>query len=386
MIARDASNDRDTMSGERSGSRPERRHIAGHADRRSPANSRAVDSQLRVIEAVIQRTLFDNPGAVARVANICAGEIVLEPSAGTGLLAVFAQRAGATLVLNEIAPWRRAMLAAAYPDARIFGHDAELIDDLLPVNLVPDVVLINPPFSRSEGRGHDRIAGLRHLRAALTRLRHGGRCVAILPTRVDTGSADWKLATAGAGLVAQIELPANAYARHGTSQPVQVMLLRRGDFATPTRTTTCPSLELALAACDAMDVPAAAPLVPASRLVRSAPRASSLLGNSRRTPVRPMAARAIGVTASAEPVAFEILDESAPVGVPAGLYLPYRPSRIALAAAQGHPTALVESIAMGSIAAPKPACTPVLPPRLLDDRVLSDAQVETAVYAGGAFE
>lgn len=82
MIARDASNDRDTMSGERSGSRPERRHIAGHADGRSPANSRAVDSQLRVIEAVIQRTLFDNPEAVARVMTVARAQFDAHVAAG----------------------------------------------------------------------------------------------------------------------------------------------------------------------------------------------------------------------------------------------------------------------------------------------------------------
>ena len=41
---------------------------------------------------------------------------------------------------------------------------------------------------------------------------------------------------------------------------------------------------------------------------------------------------------------------------------------------------------MGSIAAPKTRYAPILPPRLLADNILSDAQVETVIYAGAAFE
>src|SRR3546814_4159305 len=57
-----------------------------------------------------------------------------------------------------------------------------------------------------------------------------------------------------------------------------------------------------------------------------------------------------------------------------GVYLPYRPSRIAIPCASAHPTALVESIAMGSITAPRPSYVPKLPAGVVDKRVLSDAQ------------
>lgn len=339
-------------------------------------------------EKQIDLQQFSTPASIALIATRLAGigerDVVLEPSAGTGLLAIFARRARAQLILNEIDPWRRAMLTAAYPDARIFGHDGEVIDDLLPVDLVPDVILINPPFSRSEGRGRDRVAGLRHLRSALARLRHGGRCVAILPTRVDPQSADWKLATAGSALVTQIELPARAYARHGTSQPVQLLLLHKGIEGVPAKAIVCATMDEALEACSARFVPAVA--MPLVRQSRAASRSSGLLAGARRGAIKPIALRRIDVAAPPEPISFEILDAPAPVGEPSGLYLPYRPSRIALAAARAHPTALVESIAMGSIAAPKARYAPILPPRLLTDNILSDAQVETVVYAGGAFE
>ncbi|MGO7251515.1 hypothetical protein ACCS63_34855, partial [Rhizobium brockwellii] len=54
------------------------------------------------------------------------------------------------------------------------------------------------------------------------------------------------------------------------------------------------------------------------------------------------------------PVGYAALDTPAPLGDQAGVYLPYRPSRIAFTAAGEHPTALVESVAMGSIPMPVP--------------------------------
>src|SRR3546814_3004767 len=84
-----------------------------------------------------------------RAVRITTADTVLEPSAGTGLLAVFAARAGAKLVLNEIDPARADMLQAAFPTAPVSRHDGELIDDLLPLSIRPTAVLINPPFSRS---------------------------------------------------------------------------------------------------------------------------------------------------------------------------------------------------------------------------------------------
>jgi predicted RNA methylase len=60
-----------------------------------------------------------------------ADELVLEPSAGTGMLAVWAAKAGARLALNEISPLRRDCLSALFPAARVTGHDGELIDELL---------------------------------------------------------------------------------------------------------------------------------------------------------------------------------------------------------------------------------------------------------------
>ena len=59
--------------------------------------------------------------AAAEAAAITADDLVLEPSAGTGLLAIFAELAGAGLALNEIADTRAGLLARLYRDARSQG-------------------------------------------------------------------------------------------------------------------------------------------------------------------------------------------------------------------------------------------------------------------------
>ena len=72
---------------------------------------------------------------------------MLEPSAGTGLLAVFAELAGARLHLNELAELRADLLSALFTKAAITRFDAAQIDDHLDAALKPSVVLMNPPFS-----------------------------------------------------------------------------------------------------------------------------------------------------------------------------------------------------------------------------------------------
>jgi hypothetical protein len=83
---------------------------------------------------------------------------------------------------------------------------------------------------------------------------------------------------------------------------------------------------------------------------------------------------------------YDVLDEPAPAADQVGIYLPYRPSRVAIAGAASHPTPLVESIAMGSIAAPRPSHAPILTTGLVAGARLSEAQLETLIYAGSAFE
>ncbi|MCZ8190351.1 MAG: hypothetical protein O9326_11595 [Microcystis sp. LE19-338.1B] len=54
--------------------------------------------------------------AVSRAAQLRSGDTVLEPSAGNGLLAIFAELAGARIILNEIHGGRRRNLRELFPD------------------------------------------------------------------------------------------------------------------------------------------------------------------------------------------------------------------------------------------------------------------------------
>ncbi|NYJ13089.1 putative RNA methylase [Rhizobium leguminosarum] len=83
----------------------------------------------------------------ARAAGIRADDIVLEPSAGTGLLAIFAELGRARLALNEYAAVRRGVLEHLFPGASVTQHDAAHIDDYLDRSVRPTVIVMNPPFS-----------------------------------------------------------------------------------------------------------------------------------------------------------------------------------------------------------------------------------------------
>ena len=113
-------------------------------------------------------------------AQLTPGELVLEPSAGTGLLAIHAEIAGAELALNELAETRHGLLSGLFPQAPVTQFNAEQIDDYLDAAVQPTTVLMNPPFSASPGIERTmRDATVRHIRSALRRLPDGGRLVVL---------------------------------------------------------------------------------------------------------------------------------------------------------------------------------------------------------------
>src|SRR4030095_14364271 len=88
----------------------------------------------------------------ARLLDARPHDLVLEPSAGNGSLAICPRAIGARVICNEISTRRFALLASEL-NFETIPVDAEFIDDLLPAEIKPTAVLMNPPFSSTGGRG-----------------------------------------------------------------------------------------------------------------------------------------------------------------------------------------------------------------------------------------
>ncbi|WP_246776040.1 hypothetical protein [Methylobacterium aquaticum] len=180
---------------------------------------------------------FSTPLPIGYVAALACGlrpgEALLEPSAGTGLLAIHAELAGARLHLNELAATRAGLLKTLYPAACVTQLDAAQIHDRLADDVAPGVVLMNPPFSVAahvEGRYRDATGD--HLRSALSRLPRGGRLVAITgesfrPDRPAAAKAFAELSDRGGQLVFSAGLSGRAYAKHGTTVDVRLSVFDR---------------------------------------------------------------------------------------------------------------------------------------------------------------
>jgi predicted RNA methylase len=326
---------------------------------------------------------------VTRAAALRTDDVVLEPSAGTGMLAAFAGREGCRLVLNERDPLRAGLLGALF-GAPVSIADAEFIDDILPADLVPTVVLINPPFARSEQRGRDRHAGARHLRSVLLRLAPGGRCVAIMSpafAQDGAGAAGYEAVGRIVPPRAEITITGQPFAKHGTSISVRLCVFDKG-WAGVTERATVSSLDKALDLVLALPPRLGGeppPSAPAAALPLSPPRPSGLLATIGRArfagPVHPPAS---DVDGTPRPLDYEVLKTPASAGEQIGIYVPWRLMRMAIPSASAHPDQLVESVAMSSISQPMPRYRPMLPGAAI--AALSDAQLETVIYAGQAFE
>src|ERR1700692_4172138 len=130
--------------------------------------------------------------AASAAAAIKPDDIVLEPSAGTGLLAIFAELSGASLVLNEFAETRAGLLSLLFPGIAVTRFDAAHIDDHLDTAITPSVVLMNPPFSAVANVDRRMAeAALRHIASALARLPEGGRLVAITGANCSRDNPVW---------------------------------------------------------------------------------------------------------------------------------------------------------------------------------------------------
>lgn len=264
---------------------------------------------------------FSTPAPIAwllgQAAALVPSDTLLEPSAGTGMLAWPAARAGARLLLNEIDPVRRLCLAEAFPQAHVTGLDGELIDDLLPPDLRPTVVIMNPPFARSEGRGEDRHAADRHLLGAARRLPAGGRIVALMPT----GSSRDVLGPSFSCRL-DLTLARGLYAKHGTGIAVRMLVWDKVASDDAPIISEVEALDMALSLIERLPARAdggtpTSPPPPSARPARKSLFRSNE-PHARATPVP----RAERIDRAARPLRVIPLDEPSPTGDPVGIYLP----------------------------------------------------------------
>lgn len=170
--------------------------------------------------------------AAALAAGIRAQEDVLEPSAGTGNLAVWAEEMEAGQIhANEIDPERRAILHDVF-GYQTTGVDGRYLDLLLkPANQKFGVILMNPPFSAAPGqvRKNTNEVGYDHVKSALKRLLPGGRLVAILGrgAALDRPNAApfWDEVLANYHVRANISLSGSGYRKYGTSFDNQFVII-----------------------------------------------------------------------------------------------------------------------------------------------------------------
>ena len=361
-----------------------------------PSQTRRSEEQLRLQQ-------FSTPLPLAyaalQAAAVRPDDVVLEPSAGTGMLAVMAQcalgsGAAGNLHLNEIAATRAGLLAGLFPGVSVTRHNAETIRDRLP-ELRPTVVLMNPPFSASPGVDairHD--ADLRHIRSAFSMLPPGGRLVAICSAHCVPGDAAWQDAFASLDPPAHVAFTApidgRTYARRGTTFDTRLTVLDRGHqqgqvYAGALTRDAAHLLQVVTAT-----VPARPPVepVPGADLFGHTPAPRPAPARRTRTaappapatphdwgPVGPLAYEA----AAAETVATDTAQASGP-------YEPWQPRTIHVPSAVEHPTPLVQSGAMAAVLHPAPSYRPILPERVIAEGQLSDAQIESVVLAGQALE
>jgi predicted RNA methylase len=394
------------------------------------------------------------------IANLKPGDTVLEPSAGTGSIAVHAANAGATVFGNELDPKRAELLKALLGD-RVTNENAEQIAGILPGQGVPapTSIVMNPPFSSTAGRTNKRdiLTAAKHIDEALTMLAPGGRLVAIVGEGMKPGAPAYRAwfdrLAAEHSLRANVGVSGDEYAKSGTTFGTRVLVIDKteptqgttvtGDSATiggvvdllsgvrDDRPSSSGASQASPAGAGGIAQPALVPADATGRGWGGAGRGQPTLGTGagvlgsggggsipdagpgrRGGGTRSDRRRRAGAGTATDgaPTGGESPVESGAGGpgqfrpptkltvqpppdatVDAGdvggesVFAPYKPN-VVVPGAMAHKAALVESAAMAAVKSPAVDYQPTLSPDVIEKGVLSDAQLESVVYAGHSHE
>ena len=364
----------------------------------------ALPSQTRRSDEQVALQQFSTPLPVAflaaRSALIRPGDLVLEPSAGNGGLAIFGELAGASLQLNEIAEERHGILTSLFPATPPTRHNAANLHGYLGDAPEADVVLMNPPFSAdvngprsSAGIRTNRAVAFHHISAAWARLRCGGRLVAITGANLTTEEIAGHLNPVQTVLSAR--LPERSFQRQGTGVETRLHVfdrlpdVKRADGVTPVTLTSGDSEEL-IAAIDAIAPRAHVITSPAGTDAPASTPAPAPV--SATAPKAPVPARQMQLAMPASPseepaeLTYTALEVAPQPEANMAVFQPWQPGTFTIDGAQPHPSALAEAVAMASIRAPMPGYRPSLPRHLVEDGILSAPQLEAVIHAGEAHD
>lgn len=352
------------------------------------------------------------------VAGVEKGMAVLEPSAGTGNLAILAKLRGARVDTNEIDEKRRELLELLGFEPTTL--DAERLDNLLEAQKRYDVVVMNPPFSATGGRvnGHNSAFGARHLEQALLRLKPGGRLAAIVGRGMALDRPGFRKWWTEQGkkyrIRANVGIDGREYGKFGTTFDVQLIVIDNDGHTSSTANVVVGSR---LSVSEAWELLRPIAIEDISERIRDKGKEKkthrngfgharqcktvesvSVNGRSdvrRRSPLFDL--EPVAKVDSPLPPQQQNLDESIGeldtsfksqlVDIEEGsVFASYRVQKAVVRGAHEHPANIVESTAMACVEPPDVHYKHHLPREVIAEGRISDLQIEDVIYAGQATE